>query len=48
MRDAEEPRPVLWTLERVTPCGRNGGMDEREESVGGRFRAASYRFEYSD
>ena len=31
---AEEPNPVLWTDERVTPVGANGGIWAREDMRG--------------
>jgi hypothetical protein len=30
---AEEPRPVLWTLDRVTPVGANGEIWDNEANV---------------
>lgn len=41
MSAADEPSPVLWTSARRTPVDANGGMDESECIVRGRFRLSS-------
>jgi hypothetical protein len=39
---AEEPRPVLWTLEMVVIVGQKGGRDARDFVVIGSERDESY------
>ncbi len=38
---AEEPMPVLWTLDNDTPVAANGSIDSREVRVRGRFSDAN-------
>jgi hypothetical protein len=33
IKAAEEPRPVLWTSDRITPVGENGGILDNESKV---------------